>query len=121
MLVHYFAGADLGNFAHSIGEDYSHELSIFPSWAITKARRWWLSKENPKRRYKPLPGDLSERAEKEMAFVRIAQKNLNGRQASCANDTPSERLEPSAESKARVQAMVEKAGFGLRRVDKITG
>lgn len=72
-LVHYFAGVIPPNFAKSIGADYDAELADFPAWAIVKARRWWLSRENEYRHRKPLPGDLSERAKHEMRLVRYAE------------------------------------------------
>ena len=72
-LVHYFAGVIPPNFAKSIGADYDAELAEFPAWAIVKARRWWLSRENEYRNRKPLPGDLSERASLEMGLVRYAE------------------------------------------------
>ena len=71
-LVHYFAGVIPPNFAKSIGADYDAELAEFPAWAIVKARRWWLSRENEYRHRKPLPGDLSDRASQEMSIVRYA-------------------------------------------------
>ena len=76
ILVHYFAGADLGIFAESIGADYDHELSKYPEWAIRKARQWWISVDNPKRSRKPLPGDLAERIEVEMTVIRCAKNRL---------------------------------------------
>ena len=72
-LVHYFAGVIPPNFAKSIGADYDVELAEFPAWAIVKARRWWLSRENEYRNRKPLLGDLSERASLEMSLVRYAE------------------------------------------------
>lgn len=75
-LAHYFQGVIPVGFAKSIGADYDAELSKYPAWAIVNARRWWLSADNGKRRYKPLPGDLAERAEMEMTIVRIAQRRM---------------------------------------------
>lgn len=71
--MHYFAGVIPQNFSKSIGADYDAELAEFPAWAIVKARRWWLSRENEYRHRKPLPGDLGERASLEMGLVRYAE------------------------------------------------
>lgn len=71
-LVHYFVGVIPQNFSKSIGADYDAELAELPAWAIVKARRWWLSRENEYRHRKPLPGDLGARASLEMSLVRYA-------------------------------------------------
>lgn len=56
----------------AIAEDWQHELAPYPSWAIGKAVRWWMSSENKDRRRKPLPGDIAERAKSEMGVVKFA-------------------------------------------------
>ena len=107
LLVHYFTGADLGSFAQSIGDDYDRELSKYPAWAITKARNWWLSANNGRRRFKPLPGDLAERAEKEMAVVRIAESRI-------ARSRPKQtapRAEQKPKPKYNSDALIAKAGL----------
>lgn len=73
VLVHYFVGVIPKNFSKSIGSDYDAELSDFPAWAIVKARRWWVSRDNEYRFRKPLPGDLGERVLIEMKLVRYAE------------------------------------------------
>jgi hypothetical protein len=58
-------------------EDWHYEFEGFPKWAIDKAVRWWKSRGNPKRRVRPLEGDISERAYFEMQIVRDAEASLN--------------------------------------------
>ena len=108
-LVHYFAGVIPPNFAKSIGADYDAELAEFPAWAIVKARRWWLSRENRYRHRKPLPGDLGDHARHETAILRYAEYAVEvfdrtGPQK--APETP--RSPPSPEEMERRRAQVAK-------------
>ena len=57
----------------AIAEDWHEELKRYPGWAIQNACRWWMSVSNGKRRQKPLPGDIAERARKEIGIVRAAE------------------------------------------------
>jgi len=63
--------------SEQVGEIWQDELAPYPLWSIHNACRWWLSKDNPDRRKKPLPGDISERCEVEMMLVRIAQRKVD--------------------------------------------
>ena len=74
LMVHYFVGDLPDNFAKSFGDDWDAELATYPAWAILKARRWWLSRENKKWKHrKPVPGELSEVAHKAMGPVIYAR------------------------------------------------
>ena len=47
-----------------------------PGWAIEAACSWWLSRHNPSRRKKPLPGDISERAHLEARIITAGRKQV---------------------------------------------
>lgn len=49
------------------------ELKSYPAWAIDAACIWWLSKNNPKRGKKPVPGDISARCDVEVAIIKLAR------------------------------------------------
>ena len=69
----YYTTALPEQFQEAIADDWHHELREYPAWAIAKAVRWWMSRNNDKRRYKPVAGDISERARFEMGIVKVAQ------------------------------------------------
>ena len=58
----------------AIAGDWNEELQDYPSWALQLACRWWMGAKNPKRRQKPLPGDIAIRAKFEMGAVRVAER-----------------------------------------------
>jgi hypothetical protein len=58
-------------------EDWSYAFDGFPKWAIDKAVRWWKSADNPKRRIRPVEGDIVERINFEMQLVRNAEAGSN--------------------------------------------
>ncbi|MBL1438355.1 MAG: hypothetical protein COB08_019425 [Rhodobacteraceae bacterium] len=111
MLIHYFAGADVGKFSESIGEDYGRELLKYPAWAITKARHWWLSELNPRRGRKPVPGDWAACAKVEMAVVRIAESRIARSRPKQTAPATEQRPKPKYNS----DALIAKAG--LRRMN----
>jgi len=115
-LVHYFAGVIPPNFVKSIGADYDAELAEFPAWAIVKARRWWLSRENEYRHRKPLPGDLGERAKLEMGLVRCAEQAVASFDRNGPPETPEpprKPLTPEELEQRRVRAAEIMAEAGL--------
>ncbi|WP_306150680.1 hypothetical protein [Roseovarius sp. MMSF_3281] len=59
-----------------IADDWVDELNGLPAWAIQKACQWWIGADNPDRRKRPLPGDISQRARKEMGIIRCAELAL---------------------------------------------
>lgn len=78
LLTHYFVADVHPEALKGVAADWQRELAGLPEWAIDAACGWWLSRHNPKRRNKPMPGDISERAHKEAAVVdvgRVAIKN----------------------------------------------
>ena len=91
-----------------IANDWAEELQEYPEWALLKAFRWWTGRENQKRRQKPVPGDIAERAHIELSIVRAAEiEARNARTVSRRDDTPpAERVRPEV-----AQAIVQEA-FG---------
>ena len=73
LLHHYYVG-ELPEVAQDgIARHWLIELAEYPDWAIDAACTWWVSRNNPKRNKKPLPGDISARAHEEMAPIRTAK------------------------------------------------
>jgi len=98
-----------------IAKDWAEELQDYPEWALQKAFRWWTGRENQKRRQKPVPGDISERAHIELSIVRAAQiEAKNASRAAPRHDTtPAERVRPDV-----AQAIVAEA-FGSQAMPTI--
>ena len=70
---HYYVPDAGDGLAKGMINDWIEELQGFPEWALSDAFKWWISSENPKRSKKPVPGDISDRAHSQMAFVRVAR------------------------------------------------
>ncbi|MBA86120.1 MAG: hypothetical protein CML69_15510 [Rhodobacteraceae bacterium] len=76
LLTHYFV-ADVHPAAmREVAKDWQAELEGLPGWAIEAACSWWLSRHNPSRRKKPLPGDISERAHLEARIITAGRKQV---------------------------------------------
>ena len=73
LLSHYFVAQQESAVVEAIAEDWVATLERYPAWALANACRWWLSKDNPDRAKKPLPGDIEARADAELSRVRAAQ------------------------------------------------
>lgn len=69
LLTHYFVAEAHPGALENVARDWKLELAEFPEWAIEDACRWWVGRENKRRRSKPLPGDIAERANRAMACV----------------------------------------------------
>lgn len=74
LAAHYFVPDAHDAVLEAIGRDWSTELKGYPEWAVDAAFDWWMSRHNPKRRNKPLPGDISERAQVESAVLTMGRK-----------------------------------------------
>lgn len=72
----YYIGQMPDAVVEMISDDYVRELEGYPAWAIMAACRWWTSKDNKDRKRKPLPGDLSERANFEAGVLRMAKLRM---------------------------------------------
>lgn len=73
LLTHYYVAHDEVSIADRVAEDWCISLEAYPAWAIFNACRWWMSRDNPNMRTKPLPGDIQQRAHLEMERVRAAK------------------------------------------------
>lgn len=77
LLDHYFTTQSHPAAMEGVARDWIEELNTYPEWAIEAACRWWISRENPKRRQKPVPGCISAKAHEEMATIRIARRMVD--------------------------------------------
>lgn len=73
LMSQYFVSSAGADIMEGIAEDWIAELEDLPSWAIQKACQWWMGHQNPDRRKRPLAGDISLIARKEMGIVRVAE------------------------------------------------
>ena len=73
LLSHYYASEKHPDAITGMARDWVGELLEFPEWSIHAAARWWLSRHNEYHYRAPMPGDISERANMEMAMVRTAE------------------------------------------------
>lgn len=72
LLSHYFVAQTDAAVAEAMADDWCEMLEEYPAWAIANACRWWMSRENPRKHFKPMPGDIQERAHVEMMPIRAA-------------------------------------------------
>lgn len=73
LLSHYFVAHMPEGAMRAAADVWLSELRAYPAWSIESAARWWVSRENPDRKRKPLPGDISDIAHRKLAPVRIAE------------------------------------------------
>lgn len=78
ILSMYFVKQDNEQLAKMVGQLWVGELEGYPLWAIDRACAWWVSRKNDRRHRGPLPGDISERCEREMLPIRLG-KHLVGK------------------------------------------
>lgn len=91
----------------AIAEDWQEELAPYPSWAIGKAVRWWMSAENADRRRKPLPGDIADRAKREAGILKLAKFHAER----FAPEQPKQAETPiTEEQRAEMQATLRRFG-----------
>ena len=95
-----------------IADDWGSELSGYPSWALKKAFAWWIGRDNPKRRQKPLPGDISDRAHVEMSIVRAAKIRSNLKTPPAGVDPDDRPVSPETAA-----LILREAGFTPKRMD----
>jgi len=114
-LAQYFTSPMPDAIMAEIAKDWAEELQDYPEWALQKAFRWWTGRGNQKRRQKPVPGDISERAHIELSIVRAAEiEARNARTVSRRDDEPpTERVRPEV-----AQAIVAEA-FGSQALPTI--
>lgn len=111
MLMHYYV-ADLPEQAMTaVAGDWMAELKGKPAWAILRAVRWWMGDQNPKRRQKPLPGDISEIARDQMRIITYLEMAVSAYHRGGEPARIESGREPApdascAESRARVDELV---------------
>lgn len=76
LLSQYFAPNMDENVSAAIADDWCAMLAEYPAWAIANACRWWMSRENPNKHRRPLPGDIQERCHVETERLRVAKLTL---------------------------------------------
>lgn len=106
LLSHYFAANTDPKLMEAVAEDWLHILSGYPAWAISNACRWWMSRENPRKSYKPVPGDIEDRCHVEMERVRVAQMMVQRGVEDMRHVEP-QRVGPSPEDAAERKRVAE--------------
>lgn len=86
LLTHYYVSDLPEQVAVRIADDWFSVLDGLPDWAIERACRWWLSADNPKRRNKPMPGDIEASARGEVALLDMAEGLVKRGGASIADN-----------------------------------
>lgn len=76
LLTHYFVVEVHPAAMKSVAKDWIRELKGLPEWAVENACAWWLSRANSKRAKKPMPGDISERAHREIGIITVGRKQI---------------------------------------------
>ena len=114
LLSQYYAADLPQSMVRIMADDWAEELAEYPEWAITKAVRWWKSEANPERKRKPLEGDISARAKREMSLVRVAERALRKYAEGVApfkvDDTPRTPVDPKV-----ANAILAEVGFTPRK------
>lgn len=77
LLTHYYVIDVHPAAMKAVAKDWTREVSNYPEWAIEAACAWWIGRHNPKRDKKPMPGDISERAEKEIACIALGRMQID--------------------------------------------
>ncbi len=113
MLAQYFQGDISEQMMKAIADDWQQELKVYPAWAIAKAVRWWMSSENKDRRKKPMAGDISDRARKEMGIVMLAQSSI--RLFDSGSVAVIEHHEKERISAERAAELIAEAGFSVKK------
>lgn len=73
LLSQYFAPNMDEGVSSAIADDWCAMLADYPAWAIANACRWWMSRENPNKHRRPVPGDIQERCEVEIVRAKTAK------------------------------------------------
>ena len=113
LLAQYFQGDISEQMMKAIADDWVYEMQEFPAWSIAKAVRWWTGKDNPDRRKKPLPGDIAERAQRELgalAVARLAVRRFDDGITPMIEKQPEERI-----SKERADEIMAEVGFSVKK------
>ena len=119
MLSHYYVADNIEGALDGVAEDWAWELDGLPAWAVSNAVRWWMSGDNPDRRKKPMPGDISERAKHEMRALTVIDVALKryergGNIIPFQPEPQPERL-TAEERQKRANEIMAAAGFAVKR------
>ena len=76
MLHHYFIANAPTEAIEAVANDWIAELEEYPLWAIKAACTWWVSRHNPDNARKPVPGQISARAQREAGIIIAAKQQL---------------------------------------------
>ena len=96
-----------------VAEDWCHEMQEFPAWAIAKSVRWYISRVNLDRRKKPLPGDISDIAQRELGPIFAAKSAIRRFDQGVIlqiEEAPRERM-----SKERAEEIMAEAGLNVKK------
>ena len=113
LLAQYFQGDISEQMMRAIADDWCHEMQEFPAWAIAKSVRWWTGRDNPDRRKKPLPGDIADRAQKELGPIFAAKSAIRRFDQGVVlqiEEAPRERM-----SKERAEEIMAEAGLNVKK------
>lgn len=114
LLSQYFASSVPGEVMKAIADDWNDALKGYPAWAINRACRWWIGPENTERRKRPLPGDIADRAKREMGLVKMAKRSMAQSRAK-SEEKPRPTL--TDEQRQRMQKHVERLFPTLKRME----
>ena len=113
LLLQYFQGETSERMMRVIADDWCHEMQEFPAWAIAKSVRWYISRINPDRRRKPLPGDISDIAQRELGPIFAAKSAIRRFDQGVVlriEEAPAERM-----SKERAEEIMAEAGVTVKK------
>lgn len=73
LLSHYFVASTDNRIVEAMADDWAAIIGKHPAWAVSDACRWWIGADNPRHKFKPLPGEIDDRCRAEMMQVRVAR------------------------------------------------
>ena len=113
LLLQYFQGEISERMMRVIADDWCREMQEFPAWAIAKSVRWYISRINPDRRRKPLPGDISDIAQRELGPIFAAKSAIRRFDQGVVlriEEAPAERM-----SKERAEEIMAEVGVTVKK------
>ena len=113
LLLQYFQGEISERMMRVIADDWCREMQDFPAWAIAKSVRWWTGRDNPDRRKKPMPGDIAERAQRELGPIFAAKSAIRRFDQGVVlriEEAPAERM-----SKERAEEIMDEVGVTVKK------
>lgn len=114
LLSHYFTAQQEAAQVRAVAVDWADMLADYPAWAIANACRWWLGHENPRRSYKPVPGDIQYRAHREMEGVRAAKIMVGLGVAAEKVELPASDPSQARERASAAASIIAEVGLGMK-------